>query len=89
MAVYPIHLEPLTSYYGDDPKRMRKADKEFDNAERIAEYINKQCEERKGMVRILYQNVAGALRIDLEKVTLYLMRQGGSDNAIDVEWPEK
>jgi hypothetical protein len=90
MTKYPIKVEPLQPYYGDDPKRRREFEEDFRTAERIGAYINKHYADAiaKGYTpgMVTFGDIANALGLKERKVQSYLHGYlGASDNAIELE----
>lgn len=88
MTVYPIQVTPLTSYYGDEPSRKRKYERDTRTAAAIEKYINQKMEvefaDRLAAV-IHFGNIASALNIEEKLVRRYLCSfSGSSDNAIEI-----
>jgi len=42
MTKYPIEVDPLQHYYGEDPKKQRKFAEDCRDAKRIGDYVNQR-----------------------------------------------
>lgn len=91
MTTYPIDVQPLQPYYGDDPAKQRKYRTDVQNAKRISDYINRKVEtdwKNSPVATISFGKIAVELGIDERKVQHYLAGfDGSSDNSIVVQCP--
>jgi hypothetical protein len=91
MTQYPIKVDALSPYYGDDPKKQAKFQRESAIAERIGQFINQKMEtdfkgRKSGM--ITFGQIASALGLKDEQVQSYLYKfSGSSENSIEVQNP--
>jgi hypothetical protein len=92
-AKYPIQLQPLKPYYGDDPKKKRAYEKDLRTAESIAKFVNRMMEtdykDREGPVMIGYREIADNLRLEERKVHYYMLQLPSStDNSVLIQHPK-
>jgi len=89
-AKYPIELQPLKPYHGDDPKKKRAYEQDVRIAESIARFVNRKMEtdykDHDGPVMFGYQEIADTLHLDERKVHYYLLQLPSStDNSVLVK----
>ena len=91
MPTCPIELYPKPPYFGNDPKKKRKYEKDLRATERISGYINhKMRGEHKDRFTFIfhYAHIATDLGLNEKEVTDLLRIAGGSDNAIEMTNPQ-
>ncbi|MGE0536244.1 MAG: hypothetical protein AB7O68_14790 [Pirellulales bacterium] len=91
MTIYPVLVEPLRMYGGDDPAGQRKFEKDLRTAESISRFINQRMEsDHKGRASAIFSFGMIASRLGVTEATVqrYLHNfSGSSDNAIEVHNP--
>ena len=92
MTTYPIRVEPLELYTGNEPRFLRKFQTDMRRAQSISRYINGQIEsdfKGRSSAVVTFGDIATALHLDEQIVQSYLHRYAGaSDSAIEIQIPE-